>query len=551
MPKTLEEESQVIVIQAPFGGWTHTMSGTSGATANEGALSPKLIAANDQYSQSTGISLFNSDRFGHIAPSNTFTAITDSGTKIDDLPLNGAIDSTSLGWIVLKDGRLVHLGSLGTSTGNAFDPNVSSGTHSGHTPSSTNNADLLVMYDLASTPVEWAVWSWEDATDADISVMKVDESSENDVWGSVIMGAALKKGNPLKLCQGPDGNIYFTNGSTVQQINILAGMAAATKGLTLAIGANWQATGICSYKNYVAIIATTKNTGFTGVTRGACRVYLWDGIQTGFNFSFDIPDNYANAIFFDGITLLALTNGRNNTSKIHQFTGSAFKKVFETALLSVSSTPLQGGLESYRDSLMLAANNSYIYQFYAGGFHNYAVATDANLGIPTSIGMLKNLYQNQLFVGVGISGGFKLYYSADFTHYYTPADFRTILYTAGIMGRRLYPMGFKGTINRIKIYLSQWGTGASIILSLFKDQNSISIQGGNDKLGLLIDTDTATANSATHQAFPSGTTEMDLSGIFAVTDISTFFMNIRFNHAASSNTAAIIRKMEIFITPAQ
>ena len=143
------------------------------------------------------------------------------------------------------------------------------------------------------------------------------------------------------------------------------------------------------------------------------------------------------------------------------------------------------------------------------------------------------------------------------------------MYTSGILGRRQYPMGFKMTISRIKLFLSQWGTGAALYLSAFRGYdsflpgNSLAANGGVDLLNILIDTNSSIANgfiSGTnpgnystgylHYCFPVGTDEIDLSTI-GIIDVSSFYINIRWYHALPSNTPAIIRRMEMHVAQSQ
>lgn len=543
---TQKPSTMLVRIAAPFGGWISTPTGTgttSLAASMEGNLG-SMGGPGQQYGQSTAISLFRLEKMGHISPGDVFGVISDS--KITNLALNAAVDSGSNAWYILKNGRVL-VGTATSITSN-YDPTLN-GTHNTHTIATTRNPDILLMKDLASTPVEWVIWSYEDNTDADVAIMKVDGTSEDDDWFSSRSGSAvLKKGVPLKLALGADSNLYVTNGSEVKQVVITGGLASATLGLTLSLGPGWIASGIAVYKNYIAILAYTAVTGFTGITRGLCRVFMWDGINDSFQFAYDIQDNYANGIFFDGNKLTVLTNGRNNSSKLWEFNGSNFEKKFESTLIGTSSNPIQGSLESYQDGLLIAGNTKHVYNFLSGGFHDRAIATDGT-NEATDIGFVKNLYQGQLYMGVAISGpAYKIYYQDSFSRYYTPADFRTQLFTRAVSGRRTVPLGYKNTITRIRIFFSQFGTGASVLLSLFNNYDTFGVGGSNDKLNLTIDTDTGTANSARHLAIPAGTNEVDITD-HAITDISAFYMNIRFNHASVTNTAAIIRAIEVYVEP--
>jgi len=546
---------EIVGLSDPFGGWVSTPSGinaTPHLTASvEGVEAPLYgKVSTNQYAESDGMNLFRLERFGHMAPAHVYSAVTDTAgaggsALITDLPLNGATDSDGDTYVVLKNGRIVELNS-GITTAAKYDPNVASGTHNGEVLQSTLNPDMLVMKDLAATPVEYVVWSFETNVSSDVAIYSAhDDGGTNvvDPWFSAISGfGVIKKGVPVKLCRGPDGNLYVTGGSNVYQVVINGAMASATAGLTLPLGAGWTAIGICAYQTYVAIIASS-TPAILG--RGSVRVFLWNGqsttiagvTSTAAQSIYDIADNYGSGIYFDGSVMYALTNGRNNTSKIWEFTGKIFKKVFENGLLGTSTTPLQGSLEGYQDSLMIGStkgSQAHLFRLYSGGFHDEGLVTDGT-NIATSIGMVKNLLQGQLFMGVNYSTTYTVYYQASFSKYQTNSALRTILYTVGVLGRRLYPLGFKGTITRIKIFLSQWGTGASLQIQLYKNYTTAGA-GSEGKTLKTITVDTTT--------YPANTTnEIDINNI-AFTDVSAFYAVITWNHASVTNTAAIIRRIE-------
>lgn len=559
------EGAQIIFIGRPFGGWSQTLSGifatphfSASVEGRQGGLGKENL---NDYAESDGITLFRAEKLGHIAPGQVFSGLTD--TNINELPLNGGMTSTTTNGIcVLNNGRIIEVEVSAPAFVDKYTP-------TSHTPvaSSGKYNDILIFTDLASTPIEYAIWSWEyggpPATSTEISIIKTSDfpATHTDGWFSGLSGAPTLKANvPHKLCKGPDGNIYVTDGTNVRQIVVNGAIASATLGNVLAIGAGWTATGIYSYKNYVAIVASSKTANFS---RGETRVFLWNGLTTTVNgvtstspqFIFDIQDNFGNGIFFDGSVLYAFTNGRNNSSKIWEFTGKDFGKepIFESALLGNSTSAIQGNLEGYQNSLMIGGvKNSlaHLFRLYGGGFHDEGILTDGT-NQATDVGMVKNLYFGQLLIGVKYGSTYALFNGTN-TNYQTGAALRTILYTSGILGRKQYPLGFKGSVNRFKIFLSQWGTGASLSLGLFKDYNvaSTGIGSANDLLNLVLDTDTGTANGPHHKAYPVGTTEIDITDI-AITDISSFYMIIAFTHASTSNTAAIIRDMIVQWSPSQ
>lgn len=593
--------TEIVAIASPFGGWqsapagvVNTSNGHYFATV-EGVQGPISKETINNYAESDGMTLFRPERFGHMAPAHLWTQITDTNGYIVDLPLNGAMDASGQVWVVLKNGSIVRIIADGTQTANSYTPTLSNTPgYDHHLESFTNvhsvNNDILIMKDYQAPQIEWVIESWESNLTGDVNIYESQTpSTKVENWFSAMNGnTPLTKGNPHKICKGPDGNIYICDGNYLYQVSVGSGsMASATISLTLNVGADFTITSVVPYQNYVAFFAykSASNQSSAGAARGECWLFLWNGQTTTVNgvvatdpqYKFYCPDNYANALFFDGSTMYGITSGRDDTTKIFEFSGKAFKKVFETGLLpSNQPLPNSGSLESFQDSMMMGAvklSNAHLFRLYGGGFHDEGIITDGTYAA-TAIGMVKNLYTNIMYAGAsyinaGSTTSYTIYYYANTdTNYQLGCQMRSILYTEGILGRRLYPLGFKGTVNRIYLYLSQWGTGAALYLSLFKDYTQCTPGNTgsftNDLWNILIDTNTAVSNGwqtgATnyfggtggyyHYAYPVGTTEIDISDI-AIADLSTFYVVITWAHLTTSAQAAILRRGIIYWSPSQ
>lgn len=588
---------QLISLQSPFGGWVTPLSSVSATphyqASIEGVEAPTFAKQNsNQYAESSGVTLFQFEKFGQIAPGNGYSVTTDSSTFINDLPLNGVVESTNqFAVIVLGNGRLVQLATGGASTVAKYDPTAST-TRTGIAGSRNN--DMVIFRDLANTSIEYVVWTYDysdgGGNHSDIAIIKSSNisSSSNDAWYSGLSpsGAqALVYGVPHKITVGPDGNLYVTNGAYVQQIVITGAIGSATIGNTMPAGTGWTAQGICNYKNYTATIISNKVSNFS---YGLVRVLLWDGLtstigsvtSTAPEYIYDIPDNFGNGVHFDGQILRAFTNGRNTSSKIFELTSKGFEKVFETPFINSSINPNQGGIDNFQDGIIIAAmkgdNLGHLFRQYSGGFHDEGYFSDGDNTsghIASDVGLIKNFFSNNFFVGIKTGTSYKIYYRNPNTYQTSTAlsntiDMRTIMYDAGILGRREYPMGYKMSLSRIKLFFGQWGTGASLYISLFRGYdtclpgNNVPANGGVDQLNILIDTNATLGNGFqtivpgsnpggystgyVHYYNAVGSLEVDMSDI-VVTDLSSFYMNIRWTHTTPSASAAIIRRMELHV----
>lgn len=512
----MSEAKGTITIKNPLLGWISNPTG--------GSFSHALQGKDGQYSYSNGVSLFRSGRLGHIAPGRVFTAITDVDTKINQLPVNGAMASTSKAYVVLQNGRLVRLAANdGSSTEDYEDVTV----HGGHSAgTASRNPDVLVLRDLAATPVEYALWSWQDATDGDVAIATLDLSSTVDYdWFSTLSGSgALRKNVPLKMFKAPDGSVCITNGSSLARADITGAIASATgSAARLNFGPGWTAMGGCAWKNYAVVIGQDgpANDSLTAIRRGTVRVWFWNMTDDNFTFSVDIPDNCANGIFFDGTTLSAYTNGRNGTSKKWEWNGAEFVLAFETATIPVSATPIQGAIDSYQGSTVIATNNQ-VYRNYKGGFHADSLLTDGT-NFADQTGMLQNLYQGALYAGIAYGSTYKIFYEAT-TKYYGGT---TIYFVS-----QLYELPYKANIKRLRLRFSQFGSGASIIFSLFRGYDTLSVGGAAD----LVNT---TLSYASHGTLREKNIEK------TITDVGSFYVVLTFNHASISDVAAIVEQLEI------
>jgi hypothetical protein len=105
------------------------------------------------------------------------------------------------------------------------------------------------------------------------------------------------------------------------------------------------------------------------------------------------------------------------------------------------------------------------------------------------------------------------------------ADFRT----------KLYAMAPKSNVVRITVTFSQFASSSALTCSLFPDYATISIGGATDKLNTVINTTN----------FPNVVTEKKATIRKRITDLNSFYMNFRFSHAQSTDTAAIVRSIVV------
>ena len=504
-------DNKPIVIQQPVLGW-----GPDFSQSNSAAIEAK----EGQYTQSTAISLFRSGRLSHIAPGETFTALADASTRVNGMPLNGVVASNREAFVYVDTARVVQFGLTDFVIDAHQQVSLSAG-HSGHNSLSGTDCDVFAYKNATN---EYILYSWNDNTDGDIGRMLKDASSPDDDWASTVLsqtnGTALTAGVPHKIGLGPDQCIYITNG---QYLAYHAPNSTTIDYKKLDLGYGWIATDLDIDGSYLVISAYKATLNTTSYSAGESRVFYWGTIKTSYDFPIDLQDNYVSALQVNNGTVYAFTYGRNLTAKVKVRNGSVFTTVFESA--QIGNSPKVGSTDIFQNMIHYASAGA-IYALDGSAFHYRATSTIDSVGTATDTGMVKNLSQNILFIGAKVSTS---YYIAkiNFVGYQPTCDFRT----------RLYSLPYKSNIDKIIVYLSQFGSGASVTLSLFKDYNDVSIGGAADLLN-------KTLTNATYGAATS--INVDFSRI---TDVNSFFLNIRFGHASSANTAAIIRKIEVYYSP--
>lgn len=467
------------------------------------------------YSKSTAMSTYRTSKYGQLAPGETFTALDDSSTRVNALPLNGAVSSTAEAFVILDNARVVQFSVLDE----IIDAHNATAAHGGH--ASITGEDIL-SYKNATN--EYILYSWNDNTDGDVGRMLYDGSAADDDYMSTVAsgtgGTALTKGVPHKMRIGPDKNIHITNGQYIAKFNP---STSAIDYQALNLGVGFVATGLSVYNNQLVIVGYKQTLYSNALTLSESTCFFWDTTSPFYQNSFDLKDNYASAIFLDdNSTLYVFTRGRNNTTKIKYFTGSKFDIAFQS--WQIGDAPRQGSVDSFEGVMHFSPNSGGALNIIDGKAFHYrtAVTTDGST-IPSDIGMVRNLYSNVLFIGRKVGSSYTIV-RPNFSGYHIDATW---------VGPIL-PLPYKSRVKKVIVYFSQFGSGASILFSLFKNYSTISLGGAADLANQTIDFTTYGALSSR---------SFQLTKAF---DADCILPHIKFNHVSVSAVAAIIRKIEIY-----
>jgi hypothetical protein len=280
----------------------------------------------------------------------------------------------------------------------------------------------------------------------------------------------------------------------------------------------WVISALGTYQNYIAIVAYRANTAGSSVNRSEAKMFLWNGTDPSWNFECDLKDYYATALLNDGDDIYVITNGRNATTKLKVFTGSGFDTLYES--FQIGSPPGIGGMEFFYNHLIWGEENGRLLAYgspdpkkYPSGFHYFSGASN--------VGMVKNFKSNSLYIG-DKNGSTYTIKKVNYGKYAALSSLRTCLLE--------FPAN--STITSVQLWFSQFGSGASLTTSFFKDYNTVSIGGATDFLNTQI---TNSANGAITY-YPI---------IIPIDTVQSGYLVFTFDHSLTTNTAAIIRKVKI------
>lgn len=496
-----------ITIEKLYRGW-----GTDFNSSNSSAIQ----TLNGEYSKSTTATLMRPGFEGHIAPGFVFDNLTDAGSRVTGQPLNATVASNGTAFCILDNARLVTF-VVGTDVVTAnYDVTFGGTSHSGHTaPTVSTNAD--VWSHVNGSGVEKIFYSWEDNTDADVGVINPDGTGQTDNFWTSKGASALVKGVPHKGFVGWDNVSYVTNGRYIADYRPLTDVSRHN---ALDLGYGWIATSITHSGDYIVVVAYRNSTYLTSYTKSESRCYFWDGSAPGYNFSYDINDNYVGAVWNKNGDIYAFTQGVNNTTKIKRFNGSGFETIFESA--QIGQAPIHGGVDVWLGHIIYGESGAGRLLAYGSpndlkfpkGFHYIAAETN--------LSMVKTLASNILYIGDKSGSTYKIK-KVNFSKYALSSTFRT--------GQIELPN--RARVTALKFFFSQMGTGASLTVSAFKDYNTVSVGGATDQLNQQL----TTINIAPSVYYFPITK--------SIIDVNLFFLHLTFDHASTSNVAAIIRKIVI------
>lgn len=528
--KLQKVKQQVITIEKPFNGWAAQKQIQGGVN---GAAAYPVEAKDGEYSLSSFINLYRQNFEGHIAPGECLNfMLTDSGGIINQLPVASAVLEQN--YAVLANNRVIQFNNLNVGQVNYWDT-VGHGGHSAQTSNSQNN-DVIASIDLKVTPnLGYIFYSWEDATDGDIGVITRAITggayTQTYNWFSALSGSgALQAGVPRKMCLGTDGNLYCTNGQYIAQAILVNLIFASATGLAqkLNLGNGWIANSLTPYQNYLVIVGNRANPSSYGSAQySRVRVWFWDYASANPLFVFDLNDYSGEAVMVDQMgNLYAFTQGLNAMTTIWIYNGSTFSEKFQTLTASISY-PTHNQVDFANGVVNFVGSNS-INQWDGNGFHNSAGQVVIATGGPVvAQGFLKNI--DTIYMGIQLTSQPSDHGSKYGIFSFINATADITYATGAAFYDQLRVLPYRARIVGIKLYFSQFGSGAKITTSFYQ---------GYDTATDLVN------NTLTYNGTPYTDYTIPMNMV-----MDSFWLKLTFSHTSPTAVAAIVRKAEVIYEP--
>lgn len=484
-----------ITINGLAGGWINDF--------NKGAYSSPQTKADTYY---LGLANFNKPSFlGQISSSFGQNPTVMSASA---LPVNATIGSNNYIYSILASGVIKEFNAGTTWSSSSTDYTAPTGC--------TTDAYKDIWKHVSPSPAysESVFYTWQDGAVARLGYAKVGAiATRVDNYGTFSTYNVPHVG-----CVSVGGYSFITDGQYLQRYNPdVAAWASQTR---VNVGAGWTLVSVTDYGNYAACVG---NNGTLS------RMWLCDGTSTLPNYQYDIRDSNVTAIVNEGGTLRVFTTGKNGTTKIKSFDGSGFSEEADwEAPTSLCASPTHAMVDVWLNQIVWRTPDGYVWTYGSprkneikSGAHRVAYLTTNT----TSLGFVKNLYQNQLHVGItNASNNYIYQVKADESY--------GALLTSNIR-TALYETPRNATIEKIIVYFSDYTqSGPSLSASTFQMQ-------------LYKDYDTTVDLLAGEGTIPQTTTGGEEIYFWpirtAISNLSSFYMNINF-------TACTIRKITIQYT---
>lgn len=410
------------------------------------------------------------------------------------LPINGTIASNNLAHVILANGLIKTFDVTSTFSNTSIDYTAPTGCITG------NNKDIWKHVDTSGNEI--VMFTWQDGGVARLGYAKVGAigTIRTDNYFAFSNYSAPHVG-----CVSVGNQSFITDGQYLQRYDP---NSASPTALRVNMGTGWTIVSVVDAGNYVACV------GNNGVTS---RLWLCNGTDVLPTFQYDIRDTTATAIINEGGVLKVFTYGKNGTTKIKIFDGNGFSEEADWEIpTSLCASPSHNMVDIWLNQIVWRSQDGYIWS-YGSSRKNEVLSGAHKIGYCTTDtntqGMVKNLYQNQLYVGItNASNSYVYNVKADESY---GAILSSNIRTA------LYETPRNATIQKITVYFSNFVqsspsyAGSSFSMKLYKDYDT--------------STDLLTGLGTVPQTVNGGENLYYYHIKASISNLSTFFLDMTFS----------------------
>ncbi len=408
--------------------------------------------------------LFNPFRPNYLGQMASAFRENPSTMSAGELPVNATIGSNNMVYSILRDGIIMEFNAAVTFPSVPANYTAPSGC-------ATDGYKDIWKHAEPTTGTEAVFFTYQTASTAYVGYARVGAiaTRSNTYYALTTLSV------PHVGCVSVKNLSYVTDGRYLRSYNPNDGSWSQVD-----CGAGITLQSVADYGNYVGAIGGNGTSSW---------LFLWDGTSLNLNYKYDVRDTNATALVNEGGTLRVFTYGKNGTTKIKTFSGSGFDEEADFEVpTSLCSSPAHNMVDVWMNQIVWKASQTvsgvttdgYIWTYGSPrkneietGAHRVGIMTTNNTTMAETKGYVKNLYENNLYVGIKQASSYYIYnVKADESYGST---------TSSNLKSALYPLPKNSTIEKIQYWFSSYtvpGTasnGSSLTCKIYKDYETTAI----------------------------------------------------------------------------
>lgn len=265
------------------------------------------------------------------------------GGVLTGLIVDAIVDPAGTIVYAIDSGKLYKIASVGGTF-----------TNDGNFPHAVSTGSEVFFYNIGSNRRLFYLQA------TDIGMCVIATPTFDDDWGSTIpAGAGALQSAPHPKLEWKT-YMFIGNGRYVARLDGQTGANGTIELTKLDLGADWEVTSMFSTDHFIGVCAWRKMASGS-FYKTECKVFMWDGTSTDYNYSIPIEDNKIMSSLNDSGTIYLLTTGRGFGHTIRVLTSTGSKQI-RNLKLEIDDTwryfyaTYPNSLELFQNRLLIGAN---------------------------------------------------------------------------------------------------------------------------------------------------------------------------------------------------